>query len=160
MKTDHCPCGSKKDHKDCCTPFVSDQVQAPSPEALMRSRYTAFVNKDVDYLLATLAPEKKNGQENRLKQELSRTFEVTRWLGLRVLETGFERPDRGFVEFVAFFDQDQVLGQLHEHSVFIRENGTWYYLDGKVLPKISIGRNQPCVCGSGQKFKRCHGRRL
>ncbi|WP_366760592.1 SEC-C metal-binding domain-containing protein [uncultured Thiodictyon sp.] len=24
--------------------------------------------------------------------------------------------------------------------------------------KVGVGRNEPCPCGSGKKFKECHGR--
>lgn len=163
MKKQDCPCGSGKRYADCCKTVTAGC--APTPEILMRSRYTAFCNGDTDYLLATLAPEKREGQEKRLKQELAQTMAHTQWLGLKVMDRGFESPDRGVVEFIAFFEQDGTLGQLHERSVFIRGSGVggsqggWYYLDGKMLPQVSIARNQPCVCGSGLKFKRCHGKK-
>jgi len=159
MKKQDCLCGSGKKYSYCCG--VIPAGSAPTPEILMRSRYTAFCKGDADYLLATLAPEKRAGQEDRLKRELSQTMANTRWIGLTVLDRGLENPHRGFVEFIAFFEQDGSLGQLHERSVFIRENrseGRWYYLDGEILPPVSIARNQPCVCGSGLKFKRCHGK--
>ncbi len=159
MKNQDCPCGSGKQYTHCCGSVSAGA--APTPEILMRSRYTAFCNKDTHYLLATLAPEKQAGQEDRLKHELSQTMARTRWLGLKVVDRGIENPDRGWVEFIAFFEQDNTLGQLHERSVFVREGGDqggWYYLDGEILPEVSISRNQPCVCGSGLKFKRCHGK--
>ncbi len=133
----------------------------------MRSRYTAFFNKNTDYLIATLAPEKRGAKdlEDTLRRDLTATMANTRWLGLKVLTSGLEPgsdqvpgPEEGFVEFVAFFEQDKTFGQLHERSVFVLEKGCWYYRDGEILTPLSLSRNQPCVCGSGRKFKRCHGK--
>ncbi len=127
----------------------------------MRSRYTAFCNKDSEYLIATLAPEKRGAgePEDTLRRDLSATMDNTRWIGLKVIASG-SKPgsERGFVEFAAFFEQDDTLGQLHERSVFVRENGIWYYRDGEILEPLTLSRNQPCVCDSGLKFKRCHGK--
>ena len=160
MKDERCPCLSGVPYPECCRPYLEGRKNPPSPEPLMRSRFTAFCNGRTDYLLATLAPEKRAGQEARLRLELERTMARTRWLGLEVLDRGKEGVDRGWVEFAAFFEQDGTLGQLHERSAFIRADGMWYYLDGEILPPVKLSRNRPCICGSGLKFKRCHGKGL
>lgn len=119
----------------------------------MRSRYTAFCRGDVDYLVATHHPSKRQGDD---RQSLSQTIAMTEWLGLRVLHTQ-ETDEVGTVEFVAFFKAQGQLSQLHERSAFVREDGRWYYLEGKLLPSLRLERNDPCWCGSGKKVKKCHG---
>lgn len=119
----------------------------------MRSRYAAFCRGDVDYLIATHHPSKRQGYD---RQSLSQTIAMTEWLGLRVLDSQATGAV-GTVEFVAFFKAQGTLSQLHERSEFVRQGGRWYYLQGKLLPPIRIERNGPCWCGSGRKYKKCHG---
>lgn len=164
MKKQDCPCQSGKQYSKCCRPFLTGKNLPGTPENLMRSRYTAFCNKDTDYLIATLAPEKRDtlALTDRLRRDLAATMAATQWLGLRVIASGRESgtgdPESGFVEFTAFFEQKETFGQLHERSAFIRMEGRWYYRDGEILKPLPLSKNQPCVCGSGLKFKRCHGK--
>ena len=102
----------------------------------MRSRYTAFCRGEVDYLIATHHPSKRQGDD---RQSLTQTIAETEWLNLRVLASR-EMGEVGTVEFVAFFKAQGTLSQLHERSDFVR-----------------LERNDPCWCGSGKKFKKCHG---
>ena len=127
----------------------------------MRSRYTAFVEKNVEYLLATWDPAHRPA---RLELDKDRTD----WLGLTVLRTerGGESDDEGRVEFVARFRLHGQEQALRENSRFRRTAAGWIYIDGDIgdrptaaataLPRI--GRNDPCPCGSGQKWKRCCGK--
>ena len=160
MPKQDCPCRSGKPYDACCGPFLEGRALPKTPGELMRSRYTAFCKKAPDYLVATLAPEKRatSPEETACLQDLSHTMATTRWLGLRVIREPAPASDTGIVEFAAFFERDKGLGQLHEQSFFIRENGSWYYRDGDILPPVPLARNQACVCGSGLKFKRCHGK--
>lgn len=151
-----CDCGSGKAYDLCCGPCLEGEIPAPDPEALMRSRYTAFCRKNTDYLIATTAPGK--GEPERLRQELNQTMASTRWLGLKVIDSGMKGPDRGWVEFAAFFSQGGVPGQLHESSSFLKIEGRWVYGEGEILPALKLGRNEVCFCGSGKKYKKCHGR--
>ncbi len=142
-----CYCCSAVDFAHCCAPFLQGQ-QAATPEQLMRSRYTAFVLKNGDYLLRTLHPSQHKPDEHA---QLAQAFGLT-WLGLRVLHAAGDR-----VEFCAFYAAPRGLGQLHENSRFVRENGEWFYVDGEFLPSLKLQRNDSCPCGSGQKYKKCHG---
>lgn len=150
--TASCPCRSGRPYADCCAPCHRGEIVPASAEQLMRSRYTAFVLGRVDYLVATLHPRQRQPDDG---QVLMQTMEQTRWLGLIVLQEQ-QGDEEAFVEFIAFYD-DNGLAQLHERSRFRRENGRWYYVDGEFLPPVRLGRNEPCFCGSGKKFKRCHG---
>ena len=122
----------------------------------MRSRYTAFCTANIDYLIATHHPSKRQADD---RQTLVKTIADTRWFSLRILATDGRKEAVGIgaVEFVAFYQSQGQLGQLHERSEFIRQEGRWYYRHGTMLEPISIGRNDPCWCSSGRKYKQCHG---
>ena len=155
MKT-ACYCGSKKNYEDCCYPFLSGNLKPETPEQLMRSRYSAFCIKDVEYLFSTHHPSKRQLNEREL---LAQTMRDSQWIGLKILSTDESQIDQriGFVEFVAFYKSKEE-GQLHENSKFIREKDIWYYLDGVTLESLKFGRNEPCWCESGKKYKKCHGK--
>ncbi|MGW6173578.1 YchJ family protein [Arthrobacter sp. NPDC055138] len=118
-----CPCGSGHTYGQCCRPFHRGDAEAPTAEALMRSRYTAFVAGDVDYLLRTWHPETRPaGLE--LDSALA-------WTGLQILRTrrGGESDRAGTVEFRATYREG---GQEHaqqEKSTFVCEDGRWVYRD-------------------------------
>ncbi len=121
----------------------------------MRSRYCAFYLRDSQYLFDTLYPAKRQPNEKSL---LDKSINDTEWLGLKIVDTdaGKSKDSEGKVEFVAFYQGDGI-EQLHERSNFKKENDQWFYVDGTHLPPIKIGRNDDCFCGSGKKFKKCHG---
>lgn len=122
----------------------------------MRSRYTAFCTGNIDYLIATHHPSKYQTND---RQALAQTIAETMWLSLRVLtsDRSKEAAGIGSVEFVAFYQSRSKIGQLHERSEFIRQSDRWYYRQGTILEPISLSRNDPCWCGSGKKYKKCHG---
>lgn len=126
----------------------------------MRSRYTAFCNGDVAYLITTHHPSKRQPDD---RARLSESVQATNWLGLQVIDSGTSTHEAnvGYVEFVAFYERD-VQGvvepvQVHERSKFIWEDERWYYLEGDMLEPLKFGRNDRCWCGSGRKYKKCHG---
>ncbi len=125
-----CPCrveeGGNMTYADCCSPFhaaLATGPFAPTPEALMRSRYSAYALGLLDYLLATWHPSTAPGD-----LELG----PIKWLGLQVLAAQAS-ADAGVVEFVARFKDNGKAGQLHETSRFVQEVGRWYYIDGQML---------------------------
>lgn len=156
--TTPCPCGSADTYARCCQPCHLG-TPAMTAEALMRSRYSAFHRGDTDYLVKTLHPSKRRPTD---ASKLRATVDGTEWLSLRVLDTraGGAADTDGEVEFVAAFRESGVVQRLHERSTFVREGGRWFYVDGihrglKTPP--DPGRNEPCWCGGGKKFKKCHG---
>lgn len=157
-----CPCGSGQAYESCCEPYITGKEPAPTAEALMRSRYTAFAVKNVDYLGDTLAPESKHDyDENQVKT----WAETSTWLGLEIVSTskGLADDEIGNVEFIAKFRQQGAIHTHHEASRFEKRDGHWLYLDGDIVPPMpikkdkKIGRNEPCPCGSGKKYKKCCG---
>ncbi|SCX52952.1 SEC-C motif-containing protein [Klenkia marina] len=120
-----CPCGTGLPLDECCGRYLSGAAStAPTAEALMRSRYTAFVLGDVDHLLATWHPDTR-------PPALELDGDV-RWLGLDVLDVvaGGLLAAEGEVEFRASYVVDGVRGAQHERSRFTRVGGRWHYLDG------------------------------
>ena len=150
-----CHCGSQKLYEKCCFPFISGSLKPETPEQLMRSRYSAFCIKDVEYLISTHHFSKRQPNE---REVLMQTIHETQWLGMKVLKTdkGQINQGVGYVEFAAFFKNTEIK-QMHENSKFIYENGQWYYLDGVLLEPVKINRNESCWCGSNKKYKKCHG---
>lgn len=164
-----CPCrvlDSKKiAYDDCCAPFITGKKKAPTAEALMRSRYAAYVVKNIDYIDATQINEK---HEVFNKEEALKWAESSDWKGLEIKSTkkGESNDDSGLVEFVAHY-KDKASGtelKHHETSLFQKAGGDWKFKEGtihgaqpvkRLEPKL--GRNDPCHCGSGKKFKKCHG---
>jgi SEC-C motif-containing protein len=124
-----CPCGSDSDFKACCGPYLHVQKYAATPEALMRSRYTAYFNGNLTYIEATMrgsALIKFNQGKNT-----KRTHE---WLGLQVINAYDDLdPNVGYVEFIAKYKHNNKVHQIHERSKFHREEGRWYYVDGEFL---------------------------
>ncbi len=154
MQKDNCYCQSQKPFKACCHPFLSGKSNPRTPEQLMRSRFSAFCTKNIDYLIATRHVSKRQPNESEL---LLRTMNENQWLGLRIVVANKPANNQGNVEFVAFYKSDSI-GQLHENSSFAREEGLWYYLDGQMLEPYKLSRNEACFCGSQKKYKKCHGK--
>ena len=164
----NCPCCSNQPFATCCQPLLTQTRLPKTPEQLMRSRYTAFVTKNIDYLLATyksILPEHMHDSEySEHMTALQHTMASTEWLGLMVLNTRIDKKNttKGFVEFVAFFrdkttqEHKMPFAQLHEKSTFTLHNDQWFYTTGDIQEDIKIQRNMPCFCGSNKKFKRCH----
>ncbi len=120
----------------------------------MRSRYSAYALGLADYVRETWAEATRPAQLDLGTGDMA-------WVGLEIRATskGGHDDDAGSVEFVARAISGDHLSTLHETSRFIREAGRWRYLDGDLVPAtpVKLGRNAPCPCGSGKKFKRCHG---
>tara|TARA_R110000764_G_scaffold106789_3_gene192678 strand:- start:5690 stop:6175 length:486 start_codon:yes stop_codon:yes gene_type:complete len=151
ISTDNCPCCSGARYDNCCQP-LHQGTPAASAELLMRSRYCAYTLGLIDYLIATTLP----AQQPQLEAAQMRAWsEQSRWLGLEV-ETvkGVAGGIRAQVTFSAHWaDPD---GSKHSHrecSDFKRISDRWYFIDPNHL--IKAGRNEPCPCGSGRKFKQC-----
>ncbi|PWW10687.1 YchJ family protein [Mangrovibacter plantisponsor] len=148
-----CLCHSGLEYSACCGPFLAGSAVAQTPEQLMRSRYCAFVLKNADYLINTWHPD---CHAEQLRHDLLAGFEQTEWLGLTIFATQKGNHDNeGFVSFVARYRDKQHDSAIIERSRFLNQNGQWYYIDGM---RPEFGRNDPCPCGSGKKFKKCCGR--
>jgi len=146
-----CPCQSNKSYKDCCGRFHTHAQFPETAEQLMRSRYAAYVLKNVPYIVETTVPS----QQGLLNvQAIQAWAEETQWLGLKILNTESLTKNQSAVEFHAVFQGEEGEQTHHEWSIFVKIDGRWYFVDPTVpLPTMK----QPCVCGSGKKFKHCCG---
>lgn len=141
-----CACTSGLSYAECCQRYHQGE-KAPTPESLMRSRFTAFTLKLTDYLQASW-----HASTQPLDLDLSNSPD---WVSLRILDSG-EKGANGFVHFQAIYRLAMGWGYLQEVSEFVKEGERWYYLNGKLKEGILKPlRNEPCPCGSGKKFKIC-----
>ena len=127
-----CPCGSGDALRQCCGPLHRGRLNAETAEQLMRSRYSAYVLSEVDYLIAT-QPDATGALAER-RRELHASCRQTRWHGLKVLasEAGLADDLEGSVRFEAVFSAGGKRRVLKEHSLFRRRdgavNGEWLYI--------------------------------
>ena len=159
-----CHCGSGQTYDACCGPILNGQRDAPTAEALMRARYSAYVEQQIDFLGDTLHPDHRADWDRDATRKWA---EQSSWQGLEIRRTqgGGEQDEEGQVEFLARFEEGGEPRLHHENSLFRRHGGRWYYVSGD-LPKPTtlrkaepkVGRNEPCPCGSGRKYKKCCGR--
>ena len=130
----------------------------------MRSRYTAYTLQDINYLASTL-----HGAELRDfdKEATAKWAQDSTWLGLEIVKTSAGSSDDkdGTVEFKARYERDGKLQEHHEVSLFRKIEGRWLYSGGKEAGPAQFrrdapktGRNDPCPCGSGKKYKKCCGK--
>ena len=146
-----CFCRSGKEYKHCCAPFHLHTAVPETAEQLMRSRYTAYVLKNIPYVVATTVPSQQTLLETHLLQEWA---DNTAWLGLEILKTENLTKTQSAVEFKAIFQGEGEVLTHQERSIFVKIENRWYFVDPTVsLPTMK----QPCVCGSGKKFKHCCG---
>lgn len=158
-----CLCGSAKELAACCGKYIAGEP-APDPVSVMRARYTALSLGNLDYIEATCTEDALHSL-NRF--EMERSLPQTTFLGLEVREAQQDEAlDTGQVKFAfryRFKDQDFTQVEI---AHFLRVNGSWLFDNSVINPKPatirveSIGRNDPCPCGSGKKFKKCCGAQL
>ena len=125
----NCPCGSGQLIVNCCEPIISGRKEAITAEALMRSRYTAFAQANVDYLLSSHSVLTRPVKERKI---IERWAKSVVWIGLAILKTdsGEANDETGYVEFKALSLENGKPDQIHEKSLFSRENGKWVYVSG------------------------------
>ncbi len=160
MSVSACPCGSGKRFATCCEPYLQG-APAPTPEALMRSRYTAYTQANIDYIIKTMAGKAAIGFDKDAALLWTRTID---WLGLDIVASRTDGAS-GQVEFIAHYQDANGRQQLHEASEFSQQDGIWFYIDGEhpthcsghatAVTATKVGANDTCPCGSGKKFKKC-----
>ena len=125
MKPSICPCGSNLNYAECCESLHNGSQIAQTAEALMRSRYSAYVLQNADYLLATW-------YKNTRPKQLDFSQENVIWQNLDILNTkkGGVKDEKGRVEFKAFYIDNGEMCVMHEISRFKKITGHWFYVDG------------------------------
>ena len=161
--TDVCPCGSGKKYADCCEAIIKGTIKAPTAEALMRARYTAYVKHEIDFIINSCEKGEKIAEiDRKATEDWSKN---STWHGLKILRTEpGKEPDTEIVEFEATYTQKGIRDVHHEIGGFKKINGEWFYSEGMIRPTTvvregrKVGRNEPCPCGSGKKYKNCCGK--
>lgn len=159
-----CPCCSGKTYDDCCKPILEGGKPALTAEALMRARYTAHTKTMVPFIVKSIHPEREEKHDEGTIREWCTSSD---WKKLEVIKTvnGGADDDEGLVEFIATYGTKQGIRKHHEIANFKKHEGEWFFFDG-APPKVSqvvrqgpkVGRNDPCICGSGKKYKKCCAR--
>ncbi len=158
----NCPCGSGKDYAACCEPIITGEKPAETAEELMRARYAAHVKVEIDFLFDSTHPDYREGYDHKGTRTWAANSE---WQGLEILNTAQGGPadEEGEVEFVARFRDKDGMRSHHERGQFRRKDKRWLFTEGimvkpQPLSSTKIGRNDPCICGSGRKYKKCCGK--
>jgi SEC-C motif-containing protein len=144
-----------------CLPFIHGEKLPQTCAELMASRYVAYATGAIDYLIDTHDPKTRSDADRKATADWSRR---AAFHGLTLLggERGGPEDDTGTVEFIARYTIEGVEHTHHELSEFRRVEGRWYFVNGEKVanepmrrasPKV--GRNDPCPCGSGKKYKKC-----
>jgi SEC-C motif-containing protein len=163
-KEDICPCNSGKPFGECCGPVLEGEREAQTPEALMRARYSAYVTGNIPFLKTSAVKAVQDEFDERSSEMWSR---AAKWHGLEIIRTEMGGPGdvTGVVEFRAVYTANGEFCNHHEVATFVREGGGWKFEDGELVGETpmtrdepKIGRNDPCPCGSGKKYKKCCGR--
>lgn len=160
--TTPCPCGSGSSYTDCCEAIINGSRPAETAEQLMRARYTAYTKTEMDFIFNSTHPDSRDSYDHDGTRAWAENSE---WQGLQILATvkGGQDDTVGTVEFIARFKENGNQREHHEDAQFKKFDGAWYFSDGtmvkaKPLSVTKIGRNDPCPCGSGQKYKKCCGK--
>lgn len=160
--TNLCPCCSGKNYDECCKPVISGERKAASPEELMRARYSAYAKGEIDFIINSTHKEKRGENDRGEIENWSRKSE---WMGLKIVRTEDDGPENGKVEFIATYADRGVKLEHHELAEFRKVNDDWFFYDGELVAQHpfvrtepKIGRNDPCPCGSGKKYKKCCGK--
>lgn len=127
-----CPCGTGSNYGACCGRLISGRAQARTAEELMRSRYSAYVLADYDYVFRTWHP--------RTRPVDVAPADGVSFTGLQISDivAGGPEDDLGVVEFTARLRGPDGLAEMHERSRFSRRAGRWMYVDGEI-PDVDPG---------------------
>ena len=139
-----CPCKSGLEYEKCCEPLIKRKKEASTPLELMRSRYSAFVDGEIEYLIYS---DTRSSEAD--KEDLLAFSQGVEWIGLDIVAANDDT-----VEFKAYYNLNDKTQLLHEKSRFVQIDGVWKYDSGELFHS-KIERNIPCPCGSGKKFKKC-----
>ena len=126
IEKENCPCGSGIKYATCCEPIINGERKAKSALELMKSRYSAYVKCEVDYIMQSIAPSERQYYS---KSDILKWAQESNWLKLEIIDFTVNT-----VEFKAFYHNSNGKREIHhEFSTFILENDTWYFLEGNNL---------------------------
>jgi SEC-C motif-containing protein len=158
-----CPCGSGLTYSECCEPLIKGVRAAATPEQLMRSRYSAYAKAEIEYLQESLHPDQRGDYDPKSTRQWAESAEWEKFEIIRT-EAGGPEDEEGTIEFIAAFTEGGAKKEHHERAKFKKVEGRWFFESGEAVARKpvvrespKIGRNEPCICGSGKKYKKCCG---
>ncbi len=126
LKKIDCPCTQGRLYQDCCQPYHNNTKYPNNAEQLMRSRYSAYALNLIDYIIKTWAP-------STCPHFSSNETHNIKWMKLIINRSWEDKLTlEAFVDFDAFYEQEGQIHRMHETSRFIKRNGGWLYVDGKI----------------------------
>ncbi len=123
MEEENCPCGSKVQYASCCGPIIKGKRKAQSALELMKSRYSAYVKCEIDFIIESTEASERPSYS---KKDILKWAKESNWIKLEIIDFTINT-----VEFKAFYHNSK--GKLeihHEFSTFVFEDDTWYFLEG------------------------------
>lgn len=138
---------------------VSLMIWPNTPKALLETRYKAFVDADIDFLIASHHPDTRDQVDRKSIEDWSKE---STWHGL-FIESESLKDDKAIITFTVKYSRDFQSFNHREDAEFRKSEDRWYYFDsvfpkqGMIRNESKVGRNDPCSCGSGKKFKKCCG---
>ena len=156
-----CHCGLNKPFIECCGPYLNKEKVADTAEILLRARYSAFVEGDIQFIEDSHSPLTK---DQFTREDTKSWAEMSTWKGLTIQKTQIMSDSETQIEFEVRYEMEEENKIHHELSVFKKQDGLWYFHSGKGVPRTivrdepKVGRNEPCPCGSNKKYKKCHGK--
>ena len=156
-----CPCSSGASFAACCEQIINGERESQSAEELMRARYSAFATGAIDFIVASTHSRTRSEIDIQYIREWSQT---STWRGLQIFDTKPINDNKAYVSFEALFTKAGKDQSHREKGEFEREHGKWRFVTGEELKNPTVryetprtGRNEPCPCGSGKKYKKCCG---
>ena len=157
-----CPCGSGTGYAQCCEPVITGARPAQTAEQLMRARYSAYVGLQMDFIFESTHPDHRAGYDHAGTRAWA---EHSAWQGLEIVDVtrGGHDDTVGEVEFISRYREKDVNWEHHERGQFKKNGSHWFFTEGimvkqKPITVSKVGRNDPCHCGSGLKYKKCCGK--
>jgi len=157
-----CACGSGTEFDSCCAPFLAGDAKPETAEQLLRSRYTSFTRKETEYVLKTTHPDQVKNLDT---EAVAAWAETAIWKALEIykIEKGTKDDDEAWIDFIARYDEDGEEVEHSERAHFVKHEGAWVFDHQRsgtpqLLAANKVGRNDPCPCSSGKKYKKCCGK--
>ena len=154
-----CPCASGNSFANCCEQVIRGERESQTAEELLRARYSAFATGAIEFIVATTHSSTRDKVNIPDIRDWSQS---STWHELQIIDTRDIDDDKTFVSFEARFTQHGKEQNHREMSQFEREDGKWRFVTGEELKNPTVryetprpGRNEPCPCGSGKKYKKC-----
>lgn len=126
-KPNQCPCDSKMPYAICCGRYHKGKIHPPTAEALMRSRFSAYVLNNAQYIYRTW-DQNTRPPLKVLREDNSQIFTQ---LEIISFTKGGLHDETGTVEFIANYKLNDIndIHRHHENSYFVKQKNHWLYVN-------------------------------